>query len=504
MNKTKISLKNVVIFLLQIILFIGFIVGITMLILNVDKRYAYLLLFLLYLINVLFVFVIYAQNREHEAKFSWIYLVLLVPFIGHAIFIGYGLLFRNKYELKINEDPKYNLRTYKDLIYSNNSVKHIAMLKRMENINQNMVLPCNFDFFAEGYRFYDDLFAALKQSQRSIYIVTYIIKQSEISQEFLHILEQKANQGVKIKWLVDDFGAMASQKRLLRKLNKHPNIEIKLIGKIYYPFINAASFSRNHQKFIIIDNEVVFSGGNNISDEYASMSKKYGHWIDLNYRITGPYINAYIIHFIKFWKVITRSEIDIQASLFIPDQNQNYEDSALLVTESPSYSHSEAELFFLKMIPNAKKSIKIATPYFSITRALEKQIILALKSGVKVTLYFPGLPDKKLVYKIGIYQLSKLREYGLEVKIYQDHFLHTKAGLIDDEYGWVGTNNWDSRSMFSQYETMDILTGKSIENLCGIFHKYEKDSQKVENFPEIDKKPNVIEKFLYDITKPLI
>ncbi|MHA3795862.1 phospholipase D-like domain-containing protein [Mycoplasma sp. VS276A1] len=474
-----------------------------MLILNVDRRYAYLLLFLLYFINVIFVFVIYAQNREHEAKFSWIYLVLLIPFIGHAIFIGYGMIFRNNYELAINENPKYSLKSYKELINCNNSAKHISMLKRMENINQNIVLPCNFDFFAEGYRFYDDLFDALNQSQRSIYIVTYIIKKSEISKEFLHILEEKANQGVKVKWLVDDFGAMASQKKLLRQLNKHPNIEIKLIGKIYYPFINAASFSRNHQKFIIIDNEIVFSGGNNISDEYASMSKKYGHWIDLNYRITGPYINAYIIHFIKFWKVIARKDIDIQASLYIDDAKE-YKDSALLVTESPSYSHSEAELFFLKMIPNAKKSIKIATPYFSITRALEKQIILALKSGVKVILYFPGLPDKKLVHKIGIYQLSKLMEYGLEVKIYEDHFLHTKAGLIDDEYGWVGTNNWDSRSMFSQYETMDILAGESIKELCGIFHKYEKDSKKVEHFPEICKKPNVIEKFLYDITKPLI
>ncbi|WLP85729.1 phospholipase D-like domain-containing protein [Mycoplasma seminis] len=503
MNKKKLNLKNILIFIIQLLILCGIIAGIVMLFLNVNKLFAYLFLLLLYILNVIFVFIIYHQSREHESKFSWIYLVLLLPFIGHAAFIGYGLIFRNKYEIKINKLPQYNIKTYQNYLnLPSSDVNH--NLKHMENINQNLILPANFEFFSEGYRFYDDLFNALKNATKNIYIVTYIIKKAEITQEFLDILQKKADAGVKIKWLIDDFGAMPSQKRNLKKLNKHPNIEIKLIGKIYYPFINAASFSRNHQKFIIIDNDVVFSGGNNISDEYASMSKKYGHWIDLNYRISGPYINSYIIHFIKFWKIIARKDIEILPSLYIPKPDMTYNNSALLVTDSPSYDYSEAELFFLKMIPNAKESIQIATPYFSITRALEKQIILALKSGVKVTIFFPGLPDKKLVYKIGLYQLSKLMEYGLEVKIYQDHFIHTKAGLIDNKHGWVGTNNWDSRSMFSQYETMDVFTGPAVDKLSEIFQNYENQSENVENLPQIHKKLNLIEKFLYDIIKPLI
>ncbi|SJZ48467.1 phospholipase D-like domain-containing protein [Mycoplasmopsis verecunda] len=504
MNKHKISLRQIVIFFIQFILFIGFLAGVVILFLNVNKAYAYLALVLLYVLNVIFVFIIYAQNREQEAKLSWIYLVMLIPIIGHAIFIGYGLIFRNNFELEINNDSKYQLLTYKNEILGNNKLKPYNDLKQIQNINQNILLPANFDFFAEGYRFYDDLFASLKKAQKTIYIVTYIIKKSEITTEFLDTLEQKANNGVKIKWLVDDFGAMLSQKKQLRRLDKHPNIEIKLIGKIYYPFINAASFSRNHEKFIIIDNKVVFSGGNNISDEYSSMSKKYGHWIDLNYRITGPYINSYIIHFIKYWKFIAKKDIDVHSSLFIDNDLTKYHNQALLVTDSPSYTYSESELFFLKMIPNAKKSIKIATPYFSVSRALKKQLILALKSGVEVTIFFPGLPDKKLVYKIGLYQLSKLQQHGLKILIYEDHFLHTKAGLIDDKYGWVGTNNWDSRSMYSQYETMDIFEGKSIAKLNEIFSDYEQKCQNVENFPQFEKKPTVIEKFLYDISKPLI
>ncbi|WAM02900.1 phospholipase D-like domain-containing protein [Mycoplasmopsis felis] len=87
----------------------------------------------------------------------------------------------------------------------------------------------------------------------------------------------------------------------------------------------------------------------------------------------------------------------------------------------------------LKLISNAKKSIKISTPYFSVSEAIYKQIILALKSGVDITVFIPGLPDKKLVYQISIWQLRKLMKYGLKVRVYNEHFLHSKLGVVDDQ-----------------------------------------------------------------------
>ncbi|QNM93778.1 PLDc N-terminal domain-containing protein [Mycoplasma sp. Pen4] len=505
MNKLLLSTKRTITFIILLAIFVGSITGIAFLITQIDEQWIYLSLVLFYLVNCVFVFIIYTQKRQHESKFSWIYLVLLFPIIGHVIFLTYGLIFKNKYELKLLNDPKFHISTYKDLINvdNDNGIKS-ETLKQYANINQSLVLDANYKLYNEGYRFYEKLMEVLFKAKKNIYIVTYIIKKSEISKEFLEVMRKKADEGVEIKWLVDDFGAMPSQKRLLKKLSKHPNIEIRFIGKIYYPFVLASSFLRNHQKFIIVDDLVVFSGGNNISDEYASLSKKYGHWIDLNYEITGPYINNYIVHFALFWKIITRKDIEIKKHLFIDVKDQIYHNKSILVTESPSFDHSEAELFWIKMISSAKKSIKIATPYFSVTSALKKQIILALKCGVDVTIYFPGFPDKKTVHKIGIYQLKELTKYGLKIKIYKDHFLHTKCGLIDDKIAWIGTNNLDSRSMFQQYETMDIVEGETVKDIQGIFDLYDQHCVFMEKVPQLCKKPNVIEKFLYDLVKPLI
>ncbi|SYV93110.1 Uncharacterised protein, partial [Mycoplasmopsis synoviae] len=46
---------------------------------------------------------------------------------------------------------------------------------------------------------------------------------------------------------------------------------------------------------------MVFNGGSNISDEYAGFSKRFGNLIDLNYKISGPYVNNYILNFAKLW-----------------------------------------------------------------------------------------------------------------------------------------------------------------------------------------------------------
>ncbi|PPJ44372.1 cardiolipin synthetase, partial [Rhizobium sp. KAs_5_22] len=76
----------------------------------------------------------------------------------------------------------------------------------------------------------------------------------------------------------------------------------------------------------------------------------------------------------------------------------------------------------MKLFNAAKKSIKIATPYFAITEALKKSLILALKNKIDITVYFPGLPDKKIIHKISLSQLKELQQYGLKVQIYQDVF----------------------------------------------------------------------------------
>ncbi|MBN4084495.1 phospholipase D-like domain-containing protein [Mycoplasma sp. CSL10166] len=496
----KLNLYRLLIIFAQFIFISCFFVGISFLIYNINSNYVHLFIWTNYLLNVVMVLVIAFQKRNSQIKLSWLFLMIILPIFSVAIFFTLGKIKPNKNELKVIEEDSYNLNKIDqiDKIKSNNSI-----LNQLKNITDNTLFNADYKFYEEGYRFYDSLEKNIKNAKKSILIITYIIKKSEISREFIDLIKSKAKEGLEIKWLIDDFGAFPKLKKELKKLNK-VGVKVHFIAKIYYPFITHKSFYRNHQKFIIIDSKKVFSGGNNISDEYASLSPKYGHWIDLNYKITGEYVNAYNIHFIKFWEIVTREKLDINNYIHKFNKEQKGQNESILIFDSPSCDYSNAERVWIKLFSQAKKSIKIATPYFSITEAMFKEIVLALKNNIDVTIFFPGLPDKKLVYKVGLWQIKQLVELGMKVKIYNDHFLHSKSGVIDDEIAWVGTSNLDARSMFSQYETMDIISGPSVKSIIYIFNEYKKNSTDIQNNHELMKKGTIFERFFFIWTSPTI
>ncbi|UWV94063.1 hypothetical protein ONA24_01010 [Mycoplasmopsis cynos] len=77
-------------------------------------------------------------------------------------------------------------------------------------------------------------------------------------------------------------------------------------------------------------------------------------------------------------------------------------------------------------------------------------------------------------------------------------------GVIDDEIAWVGTNNLDLRSMFSQYETVDILDGKIVEKINSIFNEYNKHCSNFHKKTNEERNYNKFENFFYDWIKTLI
>ncbi|TNK89836.1 cardiolipin synthetase, partial [Mycoplasmopsis pullorum] len=114
------------------------------------------------------------------------------------------------------------------------------------------------------------------------------------------------------------------------------------------------------------------------------------------------------------------------------------------------------------------------------------------------------LPDKKFIYNITLNQLKSLSKYGVKVYIMENHFLHTKLGIVDDEIAWFGTNNFDSRSMFAQYEIMNLVSGEIVSELIEIVNDYKSKSIPLEQHKFYDKKTTSLVKVIYNLAKPLV
>lgn len=491
-------LRKFALFILVLVILSAYFLGVSYVFFMINRSFIFLIAFSSYLLNLVIIILLLNQNRQTYAKFSWISIMLILPIIGHILFLTYGLTYSNKKELKINDDKKYLITNYCSQVQSCKSV-----LDQLQKMNKTVVLSADFEFYNEGWVYFKQLKNDIKNAKYSINIISYIIKKSEIFDEMLELIEQKLKEGVKVKWLIDYFGSGTIRDKVFKRLSrKYKNFEYAYIGKILYPFITSQSFYRNHQKFIIIDDQFVYSGGNNISDEYISYSKKYGHWIDFSYKFSGNYTNTYIVHFAKFWKMVTNKEIEL--NLKFNNDDCKSDNRALLIYDTPLIKYSNVENAWVKLFANAKKKIQISTPYFSITESLRKQIISALYSGVEVEIFLPGFPDKKVVYQVSLNEISELMSFGLKVYIYKDHFLHSKIGLVDDKIAWFGTSNMDARSMFAQYETTDIIEGKSVNEIKKVFQDYKNKSIEFTNYNKFNSNKNIIKKLFYKLLKPLI
>lgn len=499
---SKFNFRKILIFVLWISGTIAIFAGVSFAITRVNQNYVYFFIIFLYLINLIFVIIMINSKSYSDSKFSWILFILILPIFGHIFYLIFGLKSKSNRFQYLESIDKYEVNSYLDKATLNVKKTSDYEFHKLENFFKTKMLSCDFEFLDTGNKFFENLFKELKKTKKSISIITFIIKPGVFADKFIEILKEKAQQGIKVQWLIDDYGSILYKRKKINDLRK-VGVEIYFINKIYWPVIWKKTFIRNHSKFIIIDSKMVFNGGSNISDEYAGFSKRFGNLIDLNYKISGPYVNNYILNFAKLWKFSSNTDIDIKESLFKDDSEKKYKNLALFCSENPFSPESKSEIYWTKLMQMAKYNIKIATPYFSVTKTLFNQIVLTLKSGIDVEIYIPGLPDKKIPYEVSLNELFKLKEYGLKIYIYSDHFVHTKMGLIDHKYAWSGSNNWDIRSMHMQFETMEIFSGLDTKFIENLFEQYKSKSRLLDS-QEYLKKTNPIKTFVLNWIKPLI
>ena len=74
----------------------------------------------------------------------------------------------------------------------------------------------------------------------------------------------------------------------------------------------------------------------------------------------------------------------------------------------------------------------------------------------------PGIPDKKIVYRMSRSYYHDLLEAGVKIYEYSPGFVHAKACLSDDRVGTIGTVNLDYRSLYLHYECNALFYKASI------------------------------------------
>ncbi len=423
-----------------------------------------------YIITSIITIIIFTQHRHATAKLSWLFVIIVVPIIGPIIY----LIFGRRYKGRMNQSEYFKKYAFTTEAQEPSLVNAHQSLKDLEMYSKRPIVKGDISTTRNIMDSFTVLFNDIKKAKKFIHMNYYIIKQSEIWFELKNLLISKSKKGVEIRLIVDDFGSWALPWYEIRSLRKQ-GVNVQIFNKVTFPFISSQDGFRSHRKYVVIDGNIGHIGGVNITDEYISFDHNYGLWEDAVSRITGKIVKSLSLLFLNDWYLISNNKLSVEK--YAPAPNLLGTQNMILIEDGPEINEPILEEVLIKLIYNCKKEIKLSTPYFIPSPEIHKALKVASIAGIKVTIYIPGIWDKRIAFDATRGHATELMKYGVEFRELKDKFIHSKIGTFDKKIGYIGTANIDMRSMFSQLENNLFFEGSKVSELSELFKKYESDSR---------------------------
>ena len=424
-------------------------------------------LFVFALNFVLSMIIIFRERKSTAATWSWLFVVNIIPVFG---FILYILIGRGISHYRIFKDRKqFHMGFEKQLINANkayNDKKFIKKMRKNHAIGQLMnmlyreeksIISTNTDvkIYNDGREKFDALLKDINEAKQSIHMEYYIFRMDHLGREIYAALVEASKRGVEVRLLFDAWGSNKTKLKQFSELLAQGG-HVAQFFPLIMPLINPRTNYRLHRKIVVIDGRIGYTGGFNVGDEYATVTKKFGYWRDNHLRLTGDIVYSMQHRFILDWNSQHHFEIT-QGEPYFPDVKSDGKVMTQLVTSGPDEAKEQIKLTYMKMISGAEREIIIQTPYYIPSDALHETLKLALLSGVQVKLMIPNKPDHPLVYWATYYNSADLLKYGAKVYTYENGFVHAKNLIIDGEYASVGSANFDYRSLQLCFEANVVV-----------------------------------------------
>ena len=415
--------------------------------------------------------VIILINSEEQLvyKFMWLLSIAIFPLFGTVLYL---YLKRCRATLKKrNQFNQINERNNKFISKNEDVLNEMKLLNNgQQNLAEYLINTTNMPvykntsvkYLKNGEEYFEHLLKDLKTAERYIFLEYYIIEHGKIWDQILEVLKEKANNGVEIKILYDDFGCMDKISRKYFKDLTRFNIEIVLFNKCIST-INKYSQFRDHRKLCVIDGKIGFVGGINLADEYANITTKFGYWKDTGIRLEGEAVWSLIVLFSNNWQLEGKSFDLEKYKIEFKIQNNSYIQT---FGSGPLNMEPIARNNYINLISSAKKYVYITTPYLLLDTTTVDALTIAAKSGVDVKIVMPGIPDKRFVWYLGRSYYKELVNAGVKIYEFTPGFIHSKMVVVDDVSACVGTINFDFRSLYLNFENaIMIYNDKEILNI---------------------------------------
>ena len=297
----------------------------------------------------------------------------------------------------------------------------------------------------DGDRRLERILALLAGAIRSIDLIMYIFEHDKAGTRVLDAMTAAANRGVRVRAVIDSFGSSDIADSVFAPLREAGG-SVTFFSRHW----RSSYLIRNHQKLLLIDENIAVTGGFNIADPYLSTGGARC-WFDLGIVVRGPSIARMMAWFEEIHDYTVNDDGKL---LILRRLIREWPIDAGPVTwlvGGPTQRLSPWARAVRADLEKARQ-LDMAMAYFSpgqgmlrrlgrVARDGRARFMMAAKSDNAAT-----IGASRLLYGYLLRKRAQIWEY-LPCR------LHMKLIIIDDVV-YIGTANFDMRSLFVNVEVM--------------------------------------------------
>jgi cardiolipin synthase len=319
----------------------------------------------------------------------------------------------------------------------------------------------NVQLLLNGNGTYPQLWKDIASAQHTVTVQMYYSQPGAVADTMAKYLIDRAQHKVRVLLLLDAFGSQPLT-RDWRDSLKRSGVEVKWLRPLRWYTLQKAA-QRSHVRAVVIDGKIGYTGGFGLADYWLGDGRHEDQWRETNVRFEGPTVGALQAAFVAGWAEST-GEL-LTGDMFFP--RSSFADvgdvQAGLMHSIPSTGSTPAERFLALSIAGARRTLYISNSYFVPGESFLQLLLKAARRGVDVrVLTVSDKTDVKTTWYAGRTYYEKLLEGGVKIYEYQPTMMHAKSMVVDGIWSYVGSMNFDNRSLSFNNESLLVTLDRRI------------------------------------------
>ncbi len=427
-------------------------------------------LYVLYL-SVAAVFLV-LENRSPQSTLAWLFLMVLAPGVGLVVYFLFGrgsnaFSHRKALRRKLGRtgllEEMAEVRDAQEDVRMQLSESDIEIYRRLPQLlwtsaeapvtTHNVV-----DILQNAREKYPRLLEDLRGARRLIHMEYYEWADDVLTREVLEILRDRVKAGVTVRALYDPVGSFS----MLTRGYVH---DLRKAGVVVHPYspiwrLHTISY-RNHRKLVIIDSEIGYTGGLNLTAKHLTGPEGFTGWRDTHARVEGDVVAMLNWTFALQW-FNTTGELLSDSALYLRGRKPG-DVPIQVVNSGPDSRYTVIRQQYIAMIAMARDHVYIQSPFCVLDESVLQVLCATAMSGVRVwVMIAPRGGEGPFAYRAGMTYAKDLAQAGVRVLLYQGAYFHPKTIAVDSVACSIGSANMDVRSFTINYETNLVIYDRDV------------------------------------------